>query len=346
MKGFAMLGLNNVGWIEKERPVAGPYDAILRPLALAPCTSDIQTVYKGTLGDRHNLILGHEAIGEIVEVGRKVKDFKPGDKVIVPAVTLDWRNIDMHSSSQQLVGRKYSNIKDGVFSEYFHVDNVDMNVALLPEGISLESAVMLTDTVSTGFHAVELAEVEYGDTVAVLGTASISLMGVAGAHLKGAERIIVVGYSPDLVKAAKFYGATDIINHNDGPIVEQILKITKGIGVDKVLVAGTDSDAITDAVKIVKLGGRIGNVNHFGSGETFSIPKIEWGANTSHDNTINKEIPGGRARMEKQIELVKYGKLDPSKIVTHVFHGFEKIEDALVMIKTRPFDLIKPVVIM
>lgn len=345
MKGFAMLGLNNVGWIEKEKPVAGPYDAILRPLALAPCISDIHTVYKGALGDKHNLILGHEAIGEIVEVGDKVKDFKPGDRVIVPAITYERSNIDMQDKYPQIFGRKYSNIKDGVFSEYFHVNDVDMNVALLPDEISLETALMLTDTVSTGFHSVELAGVECGDIVAVLGVASVGLMAVAGAHLKGAERIIVVGYSDNLINRAKFYGATDIIKYSDGLIVEQILKMTNGVGVDKVLVAGTDSQAITDAVKIVKPGGCIGNVNHFGSGEAFFIPKIEWQVPTENTNISSRLTPGGRESMERQIELVKHGKLDPGKIVTHVLYGFEKIEEALEMMKAKPFDLVKPVVI-
>ncbi len=81
MKGFAMLGINKVGWIEKERPAAGPYDAIVRPLAVSPCTSDIHTVFEGALGNRHNMILGHEAVGEIVEIGNEVKEFKVGDRV-------------------------------------------------------------------------------------------------------------------------------------------------------------------------------------------------------------------------------------------------------------------------
>ena len=81
MKGFAMLGINKVGWIEKEKPVAGPFDAIVKPLAVSPCTSDIHTVFEGALGDRHNMILGHEAVGQVVEIGSEVKDFKPGDKI-------------------------------------------------------------------------------------------------------------------------------------------------------------------------------------------------------------------------------------------------------------------------
>jgi alcohol dehydrogenase (NADP+) len=90
MKGFAMLKLNTVGWIEKDRPQCGPKDAIVRPLAVSPCTSDVHTVYEGALGERTNLILGHEAVGQVEEVGSLVKDFRPGDKVIIPAITPDW----------------------------------------------------------------------------------------------------------------------------------------------------------------------------------------------------------------------------------------------------------------
>ena len=90
MKGFAMLKIGEVGWIEKERAKCGPRDAIVRPTALAPCTSDVHTVWEGAIGDRHNMILGHEAVGIVDEVGSEVQDFKVGDKVIVPAITPDW----------------------------------------------------------------------------------------------------------------------------------------------------------------------------------------------------------------------------------------------------------------
>ena len=89
MKGFAMLGLNKIGWIEKEKPQCGPLDALVQPVAVAPCTSDVHTVWEGALGDRHDMILGHEAVGKVVEVGSLVRCFKPGDKVIVPAITPD-----------------------------------------------------------------------------------------------------------------------------------------------------------------------------------------------------------------------------------------------------------------
>ena len=128
MKGFAMLSLNQIGWIEKEKPQCGPLDALLRPIAVSPCTSDVHTVWEGALGDRHDMILGHEAVGEVTEVGALVRDFKPGDKVIVPAITPDWNSLEaqagfsMHSGGM-LAGWKFSNFKDGVFGEFFHVND-------------------------------------------------------------------------------------------------------------------------------------------------------------------------------------------------------------------------------
>ena len=94
MKAFAMLSIGKVGWIDKPMPVCGPLDAIVKPIALAPCTSDVHTVWAGAIGDRHNLTLGHEAVGEIVEVGSLVKDFKVSDKVIAPAITPDWNSLE------------------------------------------------------------------------------------------------------------------------------------------------------------------------------------------------------------------------------------------------------------
>ena len=114
MKGYAMLGIGKTGWIEKEVPICGPLDAIVKPIAVSPCTSDIHTVWEGAIGERTDMILGHEAVGEIVEVGSLVKDLKVGDRVIVPAITPDWGSLEaqggyaMHSGGM-LSGWKFSN---------------------------------------------------------------------------------------------------------------------------------------------------------------------------------------------------------------------------------------------
>jgi isopropanol dehydrogenase (NADP+) len=351
MKGFAMLSINKVGWINKEKPVAGPYDAIVRPLAVSPCTSDIHTVFEGALGDRHDMLLGHEAVGVIDEVGSEVKDFKVGDRVIVPAITPDWRTLEVQAGFPQhsggmLAGWKFSNFKDGVFADYFHVNDADMNLAILPDEISLESAVMITDMMTTGFHGAELANIQMGSSVAVIGIGAVGLMAIAGSKLRGAGRIIAVGSRPACVEAAKFYGATDIVNYKTGDIEKQIMDLTNGKGVDRVIIAGGTPETLIQAVSIVKPGGVVSNVNYHGSGDFLPIPRLQWGCGMAHKTIVGGLCPGGRLRMEMLIDLVKYNRVDLSKLVTHVYHGFDKIEEALLIMKDKPKDFIKPVVIL
>lgn len=349
MKGFAMLGIGKTGWIEKEKPVCGPLDAICRPIVLAPCTSDIHTVWEGALGERNDMILGHEAVAEVVEVGSLVKAFQPGDRVIVPAITPDWNSVEaqggyqMHSGGM-LAGWKFSNFKDGVFAELFHVNDADGNLALLPKDMDPVAACMLSDMVPTGFHGVELADIQFGDSVVVIGIGPVGLMAVAGAALRGASHIYAVGSRPNCVQLAKEYGATDIINYHEGDIVEQIMKKTDGKGVDRVVIAGGNVDTFAQAITILKAGGKIGNVNYLGEGEFIQIPRIEWGCGMGHKLIAGGLMPGGRLRMEKLASLLSTGRLDAGKLVTHRFEGFEHLEEALLLMKDKPKDLIKPVV--
>ena len=235
-------------------------DAICKPLAVAICTSDVHTLWEGAIGDRHNMILGHECCAEVVEVGSMVKDFKPGDRVLVPAITPDWNSLEaqagysMHSGGM-LAGWKFSNFKDGVFSDYFHVNDADGNLALLPENINVVDACMLSDMVPTRvFHGVELADVQFGDTVLVIGIGPVGLMSVAGANMRGAARIIAVGSRPVCVEAARKYGATDFVNYKNGPIFQQVLDMTDGKGVDKIIIAGGGVETFAEAVKCLKTG--------------------------------------------------------------------------------------------
>ena len=351
MKGFAMLGIGKTGWIEKERPVCGPMDAIVKPIAVSPCTSDVHTVWEGAIGDRHDMILGHEAVGEVVEVGAMVRDFHPGDRVIIPAITPDWGALEsqggysMHSGGM-LAGWKFSNFKDGVFGEFFHVNEADANMALLPDGLDPVAAVMLSDMVPTGFHGVELADVHYGDDVCVIGIGPVGLMSVAAATLHGAARLFAVGSRKICADAALAYGATDIIDYRQGGILEQIMEKTNGKGVDRVVIAGgTAEETFAEAIKMLKPGGRIGNVNYLGSGVNVLIPRVEWGCGMGHKTIAGGLMPGGRLRMEKLAALMQTGRLDTSRLITHRFNGFEHIEEALMLMRNKPRDLIKPVVV-
>jgi threonine dehydrogenase-like Zn-dependent dehydrogenase len=348
MKGFAMLALNKVGWIEKPVPAIGPMDALVRPLAVSPCTSDVHHVWESTV-ERFDLILGHEAVGEVVEVGALVQDFKPGDKVVVPAITPWWEKIESQMGYHQHSGGvcrgcQFSNFRDGVFADFFQVIQADGNMALVPEGVSIEEAVMLTDMVATGFHGADNAEVSYGETVAVIGIGPVGLMAVAGSNLRGAGRIFAVGSREICQKAAKLYGATDAINYKDGDIVEQIMSASGGKKVDKVIIAGGTLETFEQAVKIVRPGGIVSNVNFLSTGDYIKINRVDWGNGMGHIRITGGLTPGGRLYMERLSNLLKYKKLDVAPLLTHRLKGFDQFEKGLLLMKDKPRDLIKPVI--
>ncbi|MBE6477431.1 MAG: NAD(P)-dependent alcohol dehydrogenase [Propionibacteriaceae bacterium] len=349
MKGYAMLRIGEAGWIEKAEPVCGPLDAVCRPVALAPCSSDIHTVYEGGVGERHDMVLGHEAVGEVVEVGTSVRDIKVGDRVIIPAITPDWSSIaaqdgyPMHSGGA-LGGWKFSNTKDGVFAEFIHVNDADANLAVLPEGIPAETGAMLSDMATTGLHGAELAQIRPGDTTVVIGIGPVGLMSVAGAAILGAGRLFAVGSRPTCIEVAKQFGATDIVNYREGDIVEQIMEATGGRGVDRVVVAGGDLGTFQQAFDVLKPGGRIGNVNYLGEGDALRISRESFLVGMGHKHLVGGLTPGGRRRMERMTELVLAGRIHPEKMITHRFTGLEHVEDGVELMRQKPRDLIKPVI--
>jgi threonine dehydrogenase-like Zn-dependent dehydrogenase len=243
-----------------------------------------------------------------------------------------------------LGGWKFSNSKDGVFAEKIHVNEADANMALLPEGMSPETGCMLSDMMPTGFHASEMAKVSFGETVCVIGIGPVGLMCVRGAVLRGASRVIGVGSRPICVDVAKRYGASDVISYKDGAIDEQVLDMTCGEGVDRVLIAGGNADTFASAIRMLKPGGAIGNVNYLGSGDSISIPRLDWGVGMGHKTIHGGLMPGGRLRMERLADMVMYGRVNPSLMITHRFEGFGHIGEAIALMKDKPTDLIKPVV--
>ena len=123
------------------------------------------------------------------------------------------------------------------------------------------------------------------------------------------------------------------------------MELTGGKGVDSVFVVCGGCETFEDAVKALKPGGKIGNVNYLGSGDYVNIPRVEWGVGMGHKDIRGGLMPGGRLRMEKLSSLVTSGRLDLHPEVTHLYHGWDHLEEALFTMRDKPSDLIKPVVV-
>ncbi|MFG2909712.1 NAD(P)-dependent alcohol dehydrogenase [Kitasatospora sp. NPDC048286] len=344
MKAFVMKEIGRVGFLEKPVPRPGPNDAVVRTTRALICTSDSHTV-KGGIGPRENLTLGHEAVGVVHEVGSEVKDFRPGDRVLVGAITPDWGDLasqNGHSSQSggPLGGFKFANLKDGVFAEYFHVNDADANLAAIPDAISDQDAVYCADMLSTGFMGAEHGAIPVGGTVAVIAQGPVGLMATAGARLRGAGLVIGVESVPSRQKLARTYGADEIVDFTREDVVERIMELTGGQGVDTAIEAlGADATFQT-CVKVTKPGGTISNTGYFGEGEFVRIPRVEWGVGMADKTIATGLCPGGRLRMERLLRVLAGGRLDPSHMTTHEF-AFDDMERAFEVSDKKLEDVVK-----
>ena len=256
MEAFALIRRNEAKIIDLPSPkLSDPYNAILTPVAISVCTSDVNTVYGSGSKKPDNLILGHEAVARIVKVGEKVKDFKEGDVVVVPSMTPNFHDKDIQDGNFLHAGANFSantlgRSTPGVFAREFEVADADLNLAILPEGVSLGNGLMCTDMATTGFTGAE--RVNFGDTVVVLGIGGGGLMAVCGAALRGAGRIIAVGSRGASVPLAYEYGASEVISYKNDDITEYVLKATNGKGADVVIIAGGNDKSFSDAIDMVR----------------------------------------------------------------------------------------------
>ncbi|WP_433432579.1 NAD(P)-dependent alcohol dehydrogenase [Nonomuraea sp. CA-141351] len=344
MKAFVMKEIGRVGFMDKPVPRPGPLDAVVRTTSALICTSDSHTV-NGGIGPRENLTLGHEGVGVVHEVGDEVRIFRPGDRVLVGAITPDWGDLASQNghpsqSGGPLGGFKFANSKDGVFAEYFHVNEADANMAKIPEGVTDEMAAYCSDMLSTGFMGAENGHIPMGGTVAVLAQGPVGLMATAGARLCGAGLVIGVESVPRRKKLAQTYGADEIVDFTREDVVERILELTQGQGVDTAIEAlGADATFQT-AIKITRPGGTVSNTGYYGEGEFVRIPRVEWGVGMA-DKTITTGLcPGGRLRMERLLRILATKRVDPTHMTTHTFR-FDEMERAFEISDKKLEDVVK-----
>jgi isopropanol dehydrogenase (NADP+) len=347
MKAFVMKEIGRVGFMDKPIPEPGPNDAVVRASKALICTSDSHTV-GGGIGPRTDLTLGHEAVGVVHAVGSEVKVFQPGDRVVAGAITPDWghpaaQNGYPSQTGGPLGGWKFANVKDGVFAEYFHVNDADANLAKIPDDVPDEAAVYCCDMLSTGFMGAENGNIPIGGTVAVLAQGPVGLMATVGARLQGAGLVIGVESVPSRQKLARIYGADEIVDFTKEDVVDRVMELTDGEGVDTAIEALGADITFQTAIKITKPGGTVSNTGYFGEGEFVSIPRVEWGVGMADMTIATGLCPGGRLRMERLLRVLRGGRVDPTQMTTHTYH-FDEMERAFEVSDKKLDDVIKPLI--
>jgi threonine dehydrogenase-like Zn-dependent dehydrogenase len=348
MQTFVMNAIDRVGFMDKPVPKPGPADAIIKTTMALICTSDSHTVH-GAIGQRENLTLGHEAVGIVHEVGPEVHKLKRGDRVVSGAITPDWGDSFSqagHSSQSggALGGWKFANIKDGVFAEYFHVNEAEANLAKIPDGISNDAAVYCADMLTTGLAGAEAANIPIGGSVAVFALGPVGLMAVAGARLRGAGKIIAVDSIAKRRELAKFYGADVTLDPSREDPVARILEMTGGLGVDSAIEALGGDETFQNAVAVTRPGGTISNVGYHGKGEFVHLPRLAWGVGMAEKTITTSLCPGGSLRMARMLQLLESKRIDPTLMTTHRFK-FNELDKAFEVMDKKLDGVIKPLII-
>jgi threonine dehydrogenase-like Zn-dependent dehydrogenase len=349
MKAFVMKEIGKVGFMEKPVPQdPGPDDAIIKTTKALVCTSDSHTV-NGGIGERHNLTLGHEAVGVVYKKGACVEKVKEGDRVAVNAITPCFKCSNClrgfpSQCGQVLGGWKFANIKDGVFAEYFHVNSADANLTPIPEAVADEAAVYTCDMMSTGLAGAENANIPIGGVVAVFAQGPVGLMATVASRLLGAGLVAAVETVPERKELAQKYGADIVVDFKKQDPVEVVMNLTAGQGADSAIESLGSDKTFQDCVKVTRPGGTISNIGYHGKGDYVSIPRIEWGVGMS-DKTIRTALcPGGRERMERLLRLIEAKRVDPTWMTSHTFK-FGDMEKAFRLMETKEDNVIKPLIV-
>jgi threonine dehydrogenase-like Zn-dependent dehydrogenase len=351
MKAMVYRGPYKIRVEEKDRPrIEHPGDAIVRVTLAAICGSDLH-LYHGMMPDtRIGHTFGHEFIGVVDEVGPDVQNLKVGDRVMVPfnvfcgscyfCVRGLYSNCHNVNPNATAVGGIYGYSHtcggyDGGQAEYVRVPLADVGPSIIPDWMSDEDAVLLTDALATGYFGAQLADIVEGDTAVVFGAGPIGLYAAASAWLMGAGRVIVVDHLDyRLEKARQFAHAETYDFVEAGDIVRTLKHATDGLGADVVIDAvGAEADgavlqhitaaklklqggspiALNWAIDSVRKGGTISVMGAYGP--LFS--SIKFGDAMNKGLTLRTNQCPVKRQWPRLFEHVRNGYLKPSEIVTH-----------------------------
>jgi alcohol dehydrogenase len=262
-------------------------------------------------------ILGHEGIGVVEQVGAGVSEFQVGDKVIISCVSAclkcDFCKKGMYSHCRH-GGWILGYTIDGTQAEYVRIPHADGSLYHFPADADEEAMVMLSDILPTGFECGVLnGEVKPGDSVAIVGAGPVGLAVLLTAQFYSPAAIFMIDLDDKRLAVAKEFGATTLINSSDGRAAQRVLDLTEGAGVDVVIEAVGIPATFNICQAIVAAGGRIANVGVHGKPVELHLEKL-WDRNIAITTRLVDTVT-----TPMLLKVVRSGKLQPSKLVTHRF---------------------------
>jgi len=373
MKALCWHGANDVRVDTVPDPkILNPRDAIVKITSTAICGSDLH-IYDGFIPTmKSGDILGHEFMGEVVELGTGVKNLKIGDRVIIPFTiscggcffcnTNLWSLCDNSNPNAWMAEKIMGHSPAGLFgyshlfggyaggqAEYVRVPFADVGPLKIPDGLTDEQVLFLTDIFPTGYMAAENCDIKKGDTVAVWGCGPVGQFAIKSAFLLGAERVIAIDRVLERLNMAKEWGGAETINYEEFDAGEALKEMTGGRGPDAVIDAvgmeahSTGVDGLYDKVmqsmkmesdrptalrQVIVACRKGGNVSVAGVYGGF-IDKVPMGAAFNKGLTFKMGQTHVHRYLNPLLEHIQKGDIDPSFVVTHQMklddapHGYE-----------------------
>ena len=325
MRANVFRGVNNIRVEEVERPHAGVGEAVIRMTLTTICGTDLHIV-RGEYPVKPGLIIGHEPVGVIEELGPGVTGYEIGDRVLVGAITpcgqcracLSGQLSQCgHGGGYEAIGGwRFGNTINGAQAEYLLVPHAQANLAKIPDGLTDEQVVLLADIASTGFSGAESGGVRIGDAVVVLAQGPIGLCATAGAKLMGASLIIGVDGDAHRLAMAQRMGADVVLDYREVDVAAEVKRLT-GDGADVAIEALGTQQTFEQALRSLRPGGMLSSLGVY-SGK-LQMPYEAFAAGLGDHRIVTTLCPGGKERMRRLMSVVQSGRFDPTPLITHSF---------------------------
>jgi alcohol dehydrogenase len=302
-----------------------PTDIVVRIDSSTICGTDLHILKGDVPAVQPGTILGHEAVGTVVEKGSAVTTVAEGDRVLVSCITACGRCRFCKEGHYGLCagggGWIFGHLIDGLQAEYARVPFADTSVYKVPEGLSDEQVLFLADILPTAYEVGVLnGEVGPGDTVAIVGAGPIGLAAIMTAKLFTPARIIAIDLADARLEKALEFGADEAVNNGSEDAVQRVYELTGGLGADVAIEAVGVPDTFEVCTELVRPGGRVANVGVHGHPATLHLETL-W----IRDLTITTGLVD-TFTTPRLLELIAAGRLDPTPFATHRFGLDETME--------------------
>jgi threonine dehydrogenase-like Zn-dependent dehydrogenase len=346
MKATVFHGKNDIRVEEVDRPRAGIGEAVIRVTLTTICGTDLH-ILRGEYPVKPGLIIGHEPVGVIEELGAGVTGYEPGDRVLVGAITPcgqcraclsgQLSQCGHGAGYEALGGWRFGNTINGAQAEFLLVPNAQANLAKIPDELTDEQVVLLADIASTGIGGAESGNIRIGDSVVVFAQGPIGLCATAGAKLMGASLIIGVDGDDNRLAMAKRMGADVVLDYRAVDVIAEVQRLTDG-GADVAIEALGTQPTFESALRSLRPGGTLSSLGVY-SGK-LQIPYEAFAAGIGDYHLVTTLCPGGKERMRRLMEVVRHGRVDLTPLLTHTF-PLEKIVDAYELFGERADGVLK-----